>query len=80
MDQITLRIDLKGRMCIPAEIIEEIGKVVTLKKTSEGFLIIPGNQDFLKEFERIIRSKYERTGKPENWRSEKMKSIWTQTR
>ena len=81
MDQITLKIDSKGRLCIPAEIREEIGNAATLKKTSEGYLIIPGKQeDFLKEFERVITSKHERTGKPENWSPEKMKSIWSQTK
>jgi bifunctional DNA-binding transcriptional regulator/antitoxin component of YhaV-PrlF toxin-antitoxin module len=51
MEHITLKIDSKGRLCIPAEIREEIGNTAMLKKTSEGYLIIPGKQEnFLKEF------------------------------
>jgi AbrB family looped-hinge helix DNA binding protein len=80
MENITLKIDSKGRLCIPAEIREEIGDTVTLKKTSEGYLIIPGKQEnFLKEFQKVIGTKHKRTGKPKNWSPEKMKSIWSQT-
>jgi len=80
MDQITLKIDSKGRLCIPAEIREEIGDTATLKKTPEGYLILPGKRaDFLKEFQRVITSKHQRTGKPENWSPKKMKTIWSQT-
>lgn len=81
MEPVTLKIDSKGRICIPAEIREEIGDIATLKKTSDGCLIIPGKrEDFLKEFERVITSKHRRTGKPENWSPRKMKSIWSQTK
>lgn len=80
MEHITLKIDSKGRLCIPAEIREEIGDTATLKKTSEGYLIIPGKQEnFLNEFQKVIKSKHKRTGKPENWSPEKMKSIWSPT-
>ena len=80
MEHFMLKIDSKGRLCIPAEIREEIGDTATLKKTSEGYLIIPGKQEnFLKEFQKVIKSKHKRTGKPENWSPEKMKSIWSQT-
>jgi bifunctional DNA-binding transcriptional regulator/antitoxin component of YhaV-PrlF toxin-antitoxin module len=80
-EHITLKIDSKGRLCIPAEIREEIGDTATLKKTSEGYLIIPGKQEnFLKEFQKVIESKHKRTGEPENWSPEKMKSIWSQTK
>ena len=80
IEHITLKKDSKGRLCIPAEIREEIGDAATLKKTSEGYLIIPGKQEnFLKEFQKVIESKHKRTGKPENWSPEKMKSIWSQT-
>jgi bifunctional DNA-binding transcriptional regulator/antitoxin component of YhaV-PrlF toxin-antitoxin module len=81
MEHITLKIDSKGRLCIPAEIREEIGNTAMLKKTSEGYLIIPGKQEnFLKEFQKVIESKHKRTGKPENWTPGKMKSIWNQTK
>jgi AbrB family looped-hinge helix DNA binding protein len=79
-EQVTLKIDSKGRICIPAEIREEIGDTATLKKTPEGYLIIPGKrEDFLEEFKKVITSKHRRTGKPENWSPEKMKSIWSKT-
>ena len=81
MEHISLKIDSKGRLCIPAEIREEIGDTAMLKKTAEGYLIIPGKQEnFLKEFQKVIESKHNRTGKPENWSPEKMKSIWGQTK
>ena len=81
MENITLKIDSKGRLCIPAEIREEIGDTATLKKTSEGYLIIPGKQEnFLKEFQKVIESKHKRTGKPENWSTERIKLIRSQTK
>ena len=79
-EQVTLKIDSKGRMCIPAEIREEIGDTATLKKTPDGYLIVPGKrEDFLEEFRKVITAKHRRTGKPENWPPEKMKSIWSKT-
>lgn len=78
MEEVQLKIDSKGRLCIPAEIREQIGDVAILKKTPEGYLIVPGTQtDFLDEFRKAITSKHRRTGKPENWSPEKMKSIWS---
>jgi bifunctional DNA-binding transcriptional regulator/antitoxin component of YhaV-PrlF toxin-antitoxin module len=77
-EQVNLKIDSKGRFCIPAEIREEICDTVTLKKTPEGYLIVPGKRkDFLVEFKKVIISKHRRTGKPECWSPEKMKSIWS---
>ena len=76
----TVKVDSKGRICIPAEIREEIGDTATLKKTPEGYLIIPGKrQDPVEELRKIITSKHRRTGKPENWSPEKMKTIWSKT-
>jgi bifunctional DNA-binding transcriptional regulator/antitoxin component of YhaV-PrlF toxin-antitoxin module len=76
-EQVTVKLDSKGRICIPAGIREEIGEIVTLKRTPEGFLIVPGKkEDATEKLRRIINSKHERTGKPENWSPEKMKSIW----
>jgi len=78
--QVTVKVDSKGRICIPAEIREEIGDTATLKKTPEGYLIIPGKrQDPVEELRKIITSKHRRTGKPENWSPEKMKTIWSKT-
>ncbi len=46
-----LKVDSKGRICIPRELREEIGDVVTLKKTMEGFIIIPSKPvGFIEEF------------------------------
>jgi bifunctional DNA-binding transcriptional regulator/antitoxin component of YhaV-PrlF toxin-antitoxin module len=80
IDQVTVKVDSKGRICIPAEIREEIGETITLKRTPEGFLMLPGtHQSAVEELRKIINSKHKRTGKPENWSSEKMKSIWGKT-
>jgi len=78
LEQVHLKIDSKGRLCIPPEIREQIGDTATLKKTPEGFLIVPGKPaNFLDEFRKIIASEPPRTGKPENWPPSKMKSIWS---
>jgi bifunctional DNA-binding transcriptional regulator/antitoxin component of YhaV-PrlF toxin-antitoxin module len=79
-EQVTVKVDSKGRICIPAEIREEIGDSATLKRTPEGFLLLPGKrQDAVEELRKVINSKHRRTGKPENWSPEKMKSIWSKT-
>ena len=78
--EVIVKIDSKGRICIPAEIREQIGNFVTLKRTPEGFLLLPGkHQDSVEELRKIINSKHRRTGKPENWSPEKMKTIWSKT-
>lgn len=77
VEKITIKVDSKGRICIPAEIREEIGDTATLKRVPEGFLLLPGKkEDATEKLRRIINSKHKRTGKPENWSPEKMKSIW----
>jgi len=64
-------------MCIPPELREEMGDFVIIRKTSEGFIVVPGRpKDFLEEFRETIASDPPRTGKPENWRPSKMKAIW----
>jgi bifunctional DNA-binding transcriptional regulator/antitoxin component of YhaV-PrlF toxin-antitoxin module len=78
MDEVHLKIDSKGRLYIPADIREQIGDIVMLKKTSEGFLIVPGKpQNFVEEFRKVITSEPPRTGKPENWPPSKMKTVWS---
>ena len=78
LEQFHLKIDSKGRLCIPPEIREQIGDSAILKKTSEGFLLMPDQPtNFLDEFRKIIASEPPRTGKPENWSPSKMKSIWS---
>ena len=75
--QVNLKIDSKGRMCIPAEIREQIGDTATLKKTPQGFLIIPGkSENFLEEFKKLITSEPKRKGKPKLATPEEMKSVW----
>jgi len=78
--QVALKIDSKGRICIPAEIRREIGDTATIKRVPEGFLLLPGEkEDATEKLRKIIKSKHKRTGKPENWSPEKMKSIWGKT-
>ena len=77
MEEVQLKVDSKGRVCIPAEIREQIGDVAVLKKTAKGYLLMPGKKkDFLEEFRKVMTSEPRRTGKPENWSPSKMKSIW----
>lgn len=80
MEQTEAKIDSKGRLCIPPEIREQNGDTAILKKTNEGFLIMPGQpSNFIDEFRRVIASEPPRTGKPENWLPSKMKAIWSTT-
>ena len=77
MEQIHLKVDSKGRICIPSQIREEIGDTAILKKTSEGYLIIPGKpRDFLEEFRKVISAEPKRKGKPRLVSPEEMKSVW----
>ncbi len=77
MEEIRLKIDSKGRVCIPSEVRETMGDTVTLKRTSEGFLIISGKPvDFLAEFRKVISSEPKRKGKPKLASPREMKSIW----
>jgi AbrB family looped-hinge helix DNA binding protein len=77
VEKVQLKVDSKGRICIPAEIREQIGSEAVLKKTPEGYLIIPGKStDFLEEFRKVITSEPRRTGKPKLVSPEEMKSIW----
>jgi DNA-binding transcriptional regulator/RsmH inhibitor MraZ len=77
MEQVNLKIDSKGRMCLPAEIREEIGDTATIKRTPQGFLLIPGKrEDFLEEFKKLITSEPKRKGNPKLATPEEMKSVW----
>jgi DNA-binding transcriptional regulator/RsmH inhibitor MraZ len=79
-DEINVKVDSKGRICIPADFREEIGATVAIKRVPAGFLLVPGKkEDADEKLRRIINSKHKRTGKPENWSPEKMKSIWGKT-
>jgi bifunctional DNA-binding transcriptional regulator/antitoxin component of YhaV-PrlF toxin-antitoxin module len=80
LEQVHLKIDSKGRLCIPPEIREQIGDSAIIRKTNEGFLIMPDHpRSFLDEFCRVIASEPPRTGKPENWSPSKMKAVWSTT-
>lgn len=75
--ELRLRMDSKGRICIPLELREEIGDVVILKRTPEGFVIVPGKRvDFMEEFRKTVTSDPPRTGEPENWPPSRMKAVW----
>ena len=79
--EIKVKIDAKGRMALPPAIRKELGCNPTLKKTSQGYLIIPSKQnDFLEKFKKLITSEPRRVGKPKLATPEEMKSIWTQRR
>jgi bifunctional DNA-binding transcriptional regulator/antitoxin component of YhaV-PrlF toxin-antitoxin module len=77
LEEVHLKIDSKGRLCIPSEIREEIGDTAILKKTSEGYLLISGEpKDFLEEFRKVVSSEPKRKGKPRLVSPKEMKSIW----
>jgi bifunctional DNA-binding transcriptional regulator/antitoxin component of YhaV-PrlF toxin-antitoxin module len=81
MKEITVKIDSEGRICLPPAIRKELGKNLILKRTKAGYLIISRKENvFLEEFRKVITSKHSRTGKPENWSPEEMKSIWDPTK
>jgi len=72
-----LKVDSKGRIRLPREVREEVGDIVILEKTENGFVLRSGELvDFLKEFREVIVSVPPRTGEPENWPPSRMKAIW----
>ncbi|MGD6933209.1 MAG: MraZ N-terminal domain-containing protein [Candidatus Bathyarchaeia archaeon] len=76
-EHITLKIDSKGRLCIPKEFREEIGEAAIMKKTPQGFLIVPGKQEnFIEAFNKTILSEPKRKGKPKLATPEEMKTGW----
>jgi AbrB family looped-hinge helix DNA binding protein len=75
--QLTVKIDSKGRICIPAEIRDVLGDTATIKKTPKGILLLPGKrEDFLEEFKKLITSEPKLKGKPKLTTPEEMKSVW----
>lgn len=77
MDDIILKVDSKGHICLPAEIRKELGSNVTLKKTTIGYLLVPDKQaQFQEEFRELIHRKHRRTGKPTFPSPAEMKKIW----
>lgn len=80
MKEIRVKIDSKGRLYLPINIRKELGVNLTLKKMPEGYLLSSKQYVAVGELRKIISSKHRRTGKPENWSPEKMKSIWSKTK
>jgi DNA-binding transcriptional regulator/RsmH inhibitor MraZ len=77
LEQVHLKMDSKGRLCIPSQIREEIGETAILRKTPEGYLLLPGKPaDFIEEFRKVISSEPKRKGKPKLTSPKEMKSIW----
>ena len=77
MEEVELKMDAKGRICLPPDFREEMGDTVIATRTSKGLLITPGKRtEFMEEFKRVMSTEPERTGAPENWPPEKMKEIW----
>jgi bifunctional DNA-binding transcriptional regulator/antitoxin component of YhaV-PrlF toxin-antitoxin module len=53
VEQVTVKVDSKGRICIPAELREEIGDTATLKRTQEASFCCPANaKTLLKSYEK----------------------------
>jgi DNA-binding transcriptional regulator/RsmH inhibitor MraZ len=77
MDDVELKMDSKGRICLPPDIREEMGDTVIATRTPKGILIRAGRKrGFIEEFNKVIATEPKRTGEPENWPPEKMKEIW----
>ncbi|MBW1932304.1 MAG: hypothetical protein JRI56_04640 [Deltaproteobacteria bacterium] len=75
--EVRLKVDSKGRICLPPEFREEVGDAVVVRRTPKGLLIQRSMKvDFLEEFRKAITSEPKRTGEPENWPPERMKGIW----
>jgi bifunctional DNA-binding transcriptional regulator/antitoxin component of YhaV-PrlF toxin-antitoxin module len=80
LEEVHLKIDSKGRLCIPSEIREQIGDYAILKKTPKGYMILPGKStDFLEEFRKEISLQPKRKGKLRLTSPQEMKSVWKTT-
>jgi len=76
-EPVIVKVDSKGRICIPAEIRDKIGEIAVIKTTPNGILITPGKkEDFIETFNKMITSEPKRKGKPKLATPEEMKSIW----
>jgi len=76
-EPIMVKVDSKGRICIPAEIRSKIGEIAIIKNTPQGILISPGKQeDFIEAFNKLITSEPKRKGKPKLATPQEMKSVW----
>jgi DNA-binding transcriptional regulator/RsmH inhibitor MraZ len=77
MEEVELKLDSKGRICLPPDIRAEMGDTVIATRTPKGILITAGRKkEFIEEFNKTITTEPKRTGEPENWPPEKMKDIW----
>jgi hypothetical protein len=79
MKRISVKIGNEGNILLPKEIVNELGKKVTIKKTKQGYLLTSRQLNNLNEFRKIINSKPHRTGKPTFASTQDMKSIWEKT-
>jgi bifunctional DNA-binding transcriptional regulator/antitoxin component of YhaV-PrlF toxin-antitoxin module len=78
--EFTVKLDSKGRICIPVEIRQEIGDTATLKRIPQGVLLQPGKKEEpVEELRKVIKSTHRRTGEPENWTPEQIKAIWSKS-
>jgi AbrB family looped-hinge helix DNA binding protein len=76
-ESIVVKVDSKGRICIPAEIRGKIGEIAVIQTTPQGILITPGKkEDVIESFNKMITSEPKRKGKPKLATPQEMKSIW----
>ncbi|MCW3996415.1 MAG: hypothetical protein NWE98_09765 [Candidatus Bathyarchaeota archaeon] len=76
-EPLVVKVDSKGRICIPARIRDKIGEIAVIKITPQGILIIPGKkEDFIEAFNKTITSEPKRKGKPKLATPKEMKSTW----
>jgi len=72
-----VKVDSKGRICIPAEIRGKIGEIAVIQTTPQGILITPGKKEnFIEAFNKMITSEPKRKGKPKLAPPQEMKSVW----